>query len=453
MGAQLEGRPLTLQQCYNLQDTFARKYFEHVSRQLDKVTTKHDPTFGLEIELVGVNDDYTFRSFDPSQFNANYAPEIMSSNVELVTDPLHHSSIDDLTRYIDTMKAGVQGPALQIGGHPSFNKMYATQLLSPHKRYQQLIEVLSETPTEFCAKLFNGTDYCSSGAQWEGIGTSFQFTVNTPIGDVADFYNAAKKLGPIALYATAASPFIDNMLSNMQSVRSIVIPAVTTAKHKKWRSLEPLNNPFRARSNLEQEMYRSLRNQSSSAIAKYFVESMREGWMLRTEGDEDNIVQPPPTFWPTVKLQGHIINEGGIPIEVRTAEQLANTHDTVHYMLGMHSMIMEEARRQKEGSSRSSSGKLDDANAQLVNRNRNIYWDEKVLHPIEIIKSFIPKMSNLQQLGYSSSDVRSVQEWWANRENDARQMILSALTVQPDLAVGKPLRQETLEQILEPHRL
>ena len=116
----------------------------------------------------------------------------------------------------------------------------------------------------------------------------------------------------------------------------------------KWRSLDALTDNFQARNGFEQHAYAMLAKHDS-AVAKYFVESMREGWVLRELGDEENVVQPPPTFWPTVKLQGHLINDRGVPIEIRTAEQLANTIDTVHYMLGMHSMIMQEALLQRCG--------------------------------------------------------------------------------------------------------
>ena len=333
MGAQLKGAARTLQECNDLKDLYVDKYHDYISQQLQKIQgsqPSRDRTFGVEIELVGVNDNYDFRRFDESQFRPNYAPEILTSNVELVSDPVTHNGIDNLIAYIDQLKGGVQGPALQIGSHPRFNLSTATNFLSEKQRYQQLIKALSETPTQFCVDTYSNSSYCSSGAQWEGVGTSFQFTVNTPLDEVAHFYDAAKKLAPIALYATASSPFIDGILTDVHSVRSIIIPKVLSTNHRKWRSLEPLTKRFQALSDKETYMYNTLKKHDAS-VAKYFVESMREGWMLRSVNDEHDSVQPPPTFWPTVKLQGHIINEYGIPVEVRTAEQLANTYDTVHY--------------------------------------------------------------------------------------------------------------------------
>ena len=378
--------------------------------------------------------------------------KFLPSNVELVSDPVTHNGIDNLIAYIDQLKEGVQGPALQIGSHPRFNLSTATNFLSEKQRYQQLIKALSETPTQFCVDTYSNSSYCSSGAQWEGVGTSFQFTVNTPLDEVAHFYDAAKKLAPIALYATASSPFIDGILTDVHSVRSIIIPKVTSTSHKKWRSLEPLTKRFQALSDKETYMYNTLKKHDAS-VAKYFVESMREGWMLRSVNDEHDSVQPPPTFWPTVKLQGHIINEHGIPVEVRTAEQLANTYDTVHYMLGMHSMIMQEATSLNQNHSKPSSGRSDDNNTQLVNKGRNMYWDGVNVHPRDVIAQFLPGMTNLRDLGYSQQEVESVRQWWKHRTNDALVMRREALKKQPGVAYGRPLTQDTLEHILARHKL
>ena len=455
MGAQLHGAARTVEECKDLRGTYTRAYFTFIENQLAKIKNTQplrEREFGVEIELVGVDDKYHFRAFDKEQFRPQYDPEILTCNVELVSEPKTHNGIDHLIEYIDELKAGVQGPSIQIGSHPQFNLSVATDYLNPLPRYQQLIRALGKTPTQFCVDTYGNSSYCSSGAQWEGVGTSFQFTVNTPLNEVAHFYNAAKKLAPIALYATASSPFIDGVLTNVQSVRSIIIPKVTSAEHRKWRSLEPLTHKLNGAAPYETRMHRQLKK-FDPAVAKYFIESMREGWMLRVVGDEKNAVQPPPTFWPTVKLQGHIINENGIPIEVRTAEQLADTHDTVHYMLGMHSMIIQEAQMQQREITRATSGSADDHNTQLVNRGRNLYWDGKNVHPSEVVQRFLPGMKNLRKLGYSTSEITSVQQWWANRVNDATIMRRAALRKQPDLATGKPLTQETLEHILARHKL
>ena len=453
MGAQLTGIAQTLRQCQDMHKVYILKYADYIHNQLSKIKTSPEPsgqTFGLEIELVGVNKDYTFRTFSDGQFSEQYAPEIMTTNVELVTEPLKHSSLQSMIEHIDTMKKGVEGPALQIGGHPHFNLGYAKQFLNPRQRYQQLMNVLKEYNTQFCVPQYNGTKYCSSGAEWEGIGTSFQFTVNTPIEDVPFFYNAAKKMAPIAMYASASSPFIDGVLSNVLSTRSIVIPSVTSGGRSRWRTLEPLTDRFRPLNNQEKEMYEKM-SRFDPGVAKYFTESTREGWLLRTVGDELQDIQPPPTFWPSVKLQGHIINKEGIPIEVRTAEQLANTHDTVHYMLGMLSMIQQESINLRNNESYTSSGQLDDDNVKRINFSRNIYWDNKSVHPVEIIRKFVPGMANLEKYGYSITDIKSVQEWWKHRVNDAQHMKKTGLQIQPELINGDQVKPETLEKMLSRH--
>ena len=81
MGAQLKGAARTLQECNDLKDLYVDKYHDYISQQLQKIRgsqPSRDRTFGVEIELVGVNDTYDFRRFDESQFRPNYAPEILT---------------------------------------------------------------------------------------------------------------------------------------------------------------------------------------------------------------------------------------------------------------------------------------------------------------------------------------------------------------------------------------
>ena len=150
-------------------------------------------------------------------------------------------------------------------------------------------------------------------------------------------------------------------------------------------------------------------------------------------------------------MQGHIINKEGIPVEVRTAEQLANTYDTAHYMLGMLSMIQQESLNLKNNESYTSSGRLDDDNVKLVNFSRNIFWDNKSVHPLEIIRKFVPGMTNLEKYGYSMSDIKSVQKWWKHRVNDAQHMKQTGLQIQPGLINGDQVKPETLEKMLSRH--
>ena len=286
----------------------------HLLPWASQLSTSHRPSntpiisAGIEIEALLVDHNGNpLPAFAQVQESLNgqahlVTPELFKCHAEVSTqqddlfslatsrtDLSHH--LQRLLEPLHTATTTLGIDMLLIGGHPCFEAEPMKGMLSPHPRYQALIDILDPRAKPVTLQFVDGSTSKATGFYWEGISASIQVTLKVEPSLALYVHDAYTSLCPLLLALSASSPFIMGKDTPHDSNRYLLLPGSVhghedQTRPGRWRALRSLTSNVGPSRWADQELYQTLQRQRiPDGIAQYWAEVAGDGPVLITPDD------------------------------------------------------------------------------------------------------------------------------------------------------------------------
>lgn len=507
MGDLVEGICLSTEEIKSRQSELTEKTLSYWEDKLSKDSSSGDRVpriqhSGSELELQIVDSNRRlkdgYHAITDEVSTLNISPELTQHLIE-VKQPesdLHHpgTNFSEIVDCFENLISNVQMRAwskglevLTIGGHPAFNPEEHNSV-SDNIRYSWLIDTIDKFGTNRVSMNFPNHSKESSGTLYEAFGSTVQTTIQVPHHFVDVYADAATLVQPLFLLWSAASPFIERKLLNLDSGRVILLPQSVVGKSKeelssgaspRMRTLEyPLSRDLEDEKIDASITKRFMRAGVSKGVAKYIADVCRDSHLLLTEEEIRQDKMPGFTCWPWTKVRyDKIHNSEGVGIELRVGEHLPTARENASLVTVNLAVVQAVAEDIINNRISMMPGTYAQYNLEVCAAQRapeqffDVFWPDENGNPVKhnsisIVNYLANRCVQVLKENHSPEDIANIMNPCFNRvglhynhrmdsikdcastKTPAQNMRSLAFEKQPDVLLGGELTDDTIEYML-----